>query len=117
MNKEKFNELCVWLNDNKKGLFLFGIVIFFVCVILMTLSLLTILWLVTLFPAKFASAPMQITFAGVGTLVTALGGLYTMYSRIADSEKNKTEQYRIDSELNSVAGCMPEDTKERSNAQ
>ena len=73
----------------------------------MGLNLQALMWMMNLWPRKFSGAPSSIAIAALGALITEASGVYTMYHRIADSEKNKTARYDLDSKFNSEKGLMP----------
>ena len=76
-----------------------GCIVYFSLIITMTLSLLLSFWLMGLFPGRYAF-PVQIGFAGVGTLIAGSPALYAWY-------KNNSDQYKEDSQNNTDPGHLP----------
>lgn len=97
--KKLFTDVSLWCEINKQQIFLMAIVIYIILIVLLCGSILIAFWLNGLYPTVF-SFQIQFAFAGVGTLIAGSPALWTLY-------KNNIDQYREDSQNNTLPGCFP----------
>lgn len=98
-----FKTFTLWLEDNKKGIFLLGTVSVFTLIVLISLSLLISYWLMGIYP-KVYEFPMQIGVSCVGAVAATIPILWALYKSLTEDKKAETERYKMDSMFNSPKG-------------